>query len=238
MLYPYIQAHMGEADHLFAEGSHLSARGHGFVADSSEFPLSPQLTVVVDYLLDQACRPPYTPSYTSLGGSVLLSTFDPLALPPLRIRQRLGSEPLPDPTAFCLSTNVDTPAGWQLQAYEAEGFTQMEWHDKRYWGANDVGARITFADIEVSGGFMGVYYLRSDSLGMGNLRCWPDDDEGKSRVLVGQWGYVSVGSVGVVAEGVERGRHNLTCVVDASTSAKVGVEGGPHKVRIIAVIAS
>lgn len=116
----------------------------------------------------------------------------------------------------------------------------MIWHDKHYWGADEVGARVTFENIEVHGGFVGIYYLRSGGMGLGNVRCWVDGDEERGKLLIGQWGYVSVGSVGVVATGLTPGKHNLTCEVDKTTDSKMGegVEGGLHKVRIIAVIAS
>lgn len=202
------------------------------------------LTPVLDYLFDQSCRPSYVPPYPGLRGSELKSAFDPLTLPPLRIRQGLDDTPYDNPAAYCASANAQNPDGsWQLVGEHVDGhanFTKMVWHDKHYWGADDVGARVTFPDVEVHGGFVGVYYLRSGVMGLGNLRCWVDGDEGGAKLLVGQWGYVSVGSVGAVATGLAPGKHSLTCEVDQTTNSHMGdqVEGGLHKVRIIAVIAS
>lgn len=263
-LYQYVQAHQDAAEEIFVHGDlgHYNAHGHRFMADASESrvhesspPLLPapytptrvyysKLTAVLDHLLEQACKPSYAPPYAHLRGSALASQLDPFALPPLRIRQRLGDTPLADPDAFCKSSNVQRPDGtWQLEGEAVDGhpaFDKIVWHDKHYWAAEEIGARVTFPDVEVSGGFLGVYYLRSSSMGLGNLRCWADGDEGAAKLLVGQWGYVSVGSVGAVATGLAPGKHSLTCEVDKTTNAQPGdqVEGSMHKTRIIAVIAS
>ncbi|BEI94098.1 uncharacterized protein CcaverHIS019_0605570 [Cutaneotrichosporon cavernicola] len=127
------------------------------------------------------------------------------------------------------------------QAFDGHpAFEKIVWHNKHYWAAEEIGARITFTDVEVHGGFLGLYYLRSVSMGLGNLRCWVDGNEGASKLLVGQWGYVSVGSVGAVATGLAPGKHNVTCEVDQTTQAipNEEAEGSLHKTRIIAVIAS
>ncbi|CAK9784167.1 hypothetical protein CC85DRAFT_281824 [Cutaneotrichosporon oleaginosum] len=234
-LYQYIQAHPDAAEEIFVHGDlgHYNAHGHRFMAEA-----------ILDHLLEQACKPSYTPPYAALHGAELSAQLDPFALPPLRIRQRLGDPPLADPDAFCKSSNVQLPDGtWQLEGETVEGhppFEKIVWHDKHYWAAEEIGARVIFPDVEVSGGFLGLYYLRSGSMGLGNLRCWADGNEGAAKLLIGHWGYVSVGSVGAVATGLAPGKHTLTCEVDKTTHAQPGdhVEGSMHKTRIIAVIAS
>ncbi|BEJ17207.1 hypothetical protein CspHIS471_0606080 [Cutaneotrichosporon sp. HIS471] len=234
-LYQYIQAHHDAAAEIFVPGDmgHYNPHGHRFMADA-----------ILDHLLEQACKPAYGPSHAGLRGTDLSFQLDPFALPLLRIRQRLGETPLADPDAFCKSSNVQLEDGsWQLEGQAVEGhpaFEKIVWHNKHYWAAEEIGARITFTDVDVHGGFLGLYYLRSVSMGLGNLRCWADGNEGASKLLVGQWGYVSVGSVGAVATGLAPGKHSVTCEVDQTTQAVPNkeAEGSLHKTRIIAVIAS
>ncbi len=229
---------------MHGDRGHYNAHGHRFMADASESAPGGCSDAVLDHLLEQACKASYSQPYAGLRGTELASQLDPFALPPLRIRQRLGDTPQPDPDAYCKSSNVQLPDGsWQLEGERVEGhapFDKIVWHDKHYWAAEEIGARVTFPDVEVSAGFLGIYYLRSSVMGLGNLRCWVDADEGAAKLLVGHWGYVSVGSVGAVATGLAKGKHSLTCEVDKTTNAQPGdqVEGSMHKTRIIAVIAS
>ncbi|GMK57560.1 hypothetical protein CspeluHIS016_0403940 [Cutaneotrichosporon spelunceum] len=234
-LYQYVQAHLENATEIFVPGDmgHYNPNGHRFMADS-----------ILDYLLGESCKPSYAPPYSGLRGTGLSSQLDPFALPRLRIRQRLNQEQLANPVAFCKSANVQLGDGsWQLMGLPVDAhpsFEKVVWHDKHYWAAEEIGARVTFTDIDVSGGFLGLYYLRSTSMGLGNLRCWADGDQGSSKLLVGYWNYVSVGSVGVIATGLAPGKHNVTCEVDKTTNAvpHPDAKGSMHKTRIIAVIAS
>lgn len=99
------------------------------------------------------------------------------------------------------------------------------------------GSKITFDDIDVHGGKLSLYYLRSDSMSLGSMRCWADSAEDKAVTLRGYWPYVSVGSTGFVAEGLAPGKHSVSCVV-LEEKEDHGEHIGTNRVSIIAVLAS
>lgn len=101
--------------------------------------------------------------------------------------------------------------------------------------ADKPGSTITFSDIEVHGGTLSLYYLRAGRQGLGNFKCWADNNKNAATTLVGPWSYVAVGGVGVVATNLPAGKHSMTCeVLDES----VEKENPGHTVKIIAVLAS
>lgn len=99
------------------------------------------------------------------------------------------------------------------------------------------GAKITFSDIDVHGGKLSIYYLRGSNLGLGNMRCWADNDYDRAVKLQGFWTYVNVGSAGFITKGLQPGKHSVTCEVMDETEDHNGVEG-THRCSIIAVMAS
>lgn len=91
----------------------------------------------------------------------------------------------------CYSTKATDPK-FNLTPVEADGW---EWwqhpdhNDKPYIMAKKPGARVTF-EIETHRGTIKLYYLRSERMSLGKIRCWLDDDEkqGKEGVLInGYW---------------------------------------------------
>jgi hypothetical protein len=143
-------------------------------------------------------------------------------------------EHFPEVEASCQSANVVTEDGkWQLQPKTMEGFEQVAYHDKHYYGSEKPGSTITFHDIHVHSGSLGIYYLRQGDE-MGNMLCWVDGNKAVATKLVGYWRYVSVGSIGVIAEGLHSGTHWLTCEVMEETQAP----NNGTRVRIIAIVST
>jgi hypothetical protein len=59
---------------------------------------------------------------------------------------------------------------------------------KPYFTASEPGAKVAFETIVGGGGKIEMYSMRSRELGLGNVKCWLDDREGESVVVVGYWG--------------------------------------------------
>ncbi len=90
----------------------------------------------------------------------------------------------------CFSTKA-TDAKFNLTPTFADGF---EWwrhpdhNDKPYIIARKPGARVEF-EIPVHAGTIKMYYLKSERMSLGKIRCWVDDGEkeGKEGVLLNGW---------------------------------------------------
>jgi len=126
----------------------------------------------------------------------------------------------------CRST-TSTP---RLEPTGAEGWSFEEAPgDKFYWSSSSPGARITFS-VYTAEGRLGMFFLRSRKLGLGDARCWLDGDDSSSVVVVGYWDKEeSVSQYTKLAADVSPGEHELTCEVAATTKDP----GGGHAFKII-----
>ncbi|KZT55636.1 hypothetical protein CALCODRAFT_518641 [Calocera cornea HHB12733] len=110
--------------------------------------------------------------------------------------------------------------GWSFE--EAPG-------DKFYWSADTVGAQIHFSVHTVSG-HVGMFFLRSPKLGLGNVRCWLDGNLKGSKVVEGYWTKdVSTAEFIELATELPTGTHELTCEIARQTKDP----GGGHAFKII-----
>ncbi|KZT55632.1 hypothetical protein CALCODRAFT_509987 [Calocera cornea HHB12733] len=110
-----------------------------------------------------------------------------------------------------------------------------DWHfeeaplGKAYWSADVPGAQISF-DVTTVEGRVGVFFLRSPKLGLGNARCWVDGKSTVGETAVGFWEKEqSVADYVELAELLEPGKHTVTCEVTTGTRDP----GGGHAVKIM-----
>ncbi|GMK56824.1 hypothetical protein CspeluHIS016_0306640 [Cutaneotrichosporon spelunceum] len=246
-LYRYMLQNRDDiADHYVAADnfSHQNQKGHQYLAD-----------IMFHYILHQACRvqgaggfveqltrETVTEPVPGFGGSELPSAYDPWALPPLRVRQRIDDDKvLPDAKPFCSSVRVriqdgSTHGAPQLQPSANTGYEQFEWNDKWFWKSEHAGSQITFPNITVVDGTISLYFLRSWGHDMGDLLCWIDSDEESAALLTGLWGFVSVGARQLVAQDIKPGTHSLTCR-SQEAKGQNGEKGG-SRTQIIAIMAT
>lgn len=255
-LYPYLSQHRDELSKFYGTGSmdHPLQEGHEYLSDISEWwslNVAKPLTTVLHYILTNDCMAREEDDldpFPEMGGDNLWNTLDPYAVPPLRTHQKLEEQPYTNSKAVCMSANVRLDGDRaQLQPSFVRGWEETYWNGKHYWtwvrvGRSDsrstvAGSKITFSDIEVNGGQLGLYYLRGWNLALGNMRCWADNDEDKAVKLTGFWQYINVGSVGPVADGLSTGLHSVSCVVLDEIEDHNGIEG-TNRVSIIAVLAA
>ncbi|KZO90804.1 hypothetical protein CALVIDRAFT_489907 [Calocera viscosa TUFC12733] len=75
----------------------------------------------------------------------------------------------------------------RLQPTSSDGWTfESAPGEKFYWSAEEPGARITFP-IRTVEGRVGVFFLRSAGMRLGNARCWVDRDASFGELAVGYW---------------------------------------------------
>ncbi|KAL7421284.1 hypothetical protein Q5752_004169 [Cryptotrichosporon argae] len=229
-LYKYFMQHQDElVDHFNQQDfGHQNEKGHRYIAD-----------LLIWYLSNQVCayerRLAHPLSLPATQGTDVPSAYAPAFVPPVTVRQLLREKARPAPAAFCASTNArDEHGEWLLQPSRSEGFERLSMHGKSWWAADKPGAEITFPNIKVSSGRVGIYYYRS-SAPLGNMHCWVDNDSANGRTLPGMWNYVSVGSYAHIRDRVPPGLHSVTCRVLEETNDPAGES---HHVRIIAVLAN
>ncbi|KEP55010.1 putative capsule structure designer protein [Rhizoctonia solani 123E] len=130
------------------------------------------------------------------------------------------------PKTTCLSTRSKKHP---LKPIRQEGWSEWAWKEKSYVLAKEPGARATFA-IEVGPkGVIKISYLRSKTFGLGNVKCWVDNNQGSARVIEGWWNEDGLDSE--IATGVPAGPHEVTCEVLQETSDP----GGGHEFRLISL---
>lgn len=251
-LYPYMIQHQDELEDHYGghDLGHQNQGGHTYMADvlfhylvqqacraGTEREVVPRFSLTADSLAGeseplQAATEEWTP-YPGLSGNALRGALDPFVLPGPRINQRLRDKPRPESFAFCRTVSKHDANGVpNLSPSKNQGFEEIKRSDKYYWKADKPGSQITFSDIDVHGGTLGLYYQRCGE-NVGKMKCWVDNQTNKAVVLNSIWSYVCVGSVGIVATNLDKGLHSVTCEVLEETDDK----NGRHDIQIIAVIA-
>ncbi|BEJ13252.1 hypothetical protein CspHIS471_0304260 [Cutaneotrichosporon sp. HIS471] len=140
----------------------------------------------------------------------------------------------------CYSTKA-TEARFNLTPSYADGWEfwlHPDHNDKPYVIAREPGARVTF-EIPVHAGTIKMYYLRSERMSLGKIRCWIDDDEaaGKEGILLNGWwkrDWINIGQYTTLAENLPPGVHRVNCVNLNETDT---TDGG-HDFRIISLVSS
>ncbi|KLT40754.1 hypothetical protein CC85DRAFT_142686 [Cutaneotrichosporon oleaginosum] len=115
----------------------------------------------------------------------------------------------------CLSTKA-TEARFNLTPTFADGWEYWlhpDHNEKPYVMTREPGSRVTF-EIPVHAGTIKMFYLRSERMSLGKIRCWIDDDEaaGKEGVLLnGYWkrDWLNIGQYTTLAENLPEGTHRL-----------------------------
>jgi len=68
-----------------------------------------------------------------------------------------------------------------------EGWAPWSWKDKHYLVAKQPGSKISFEVDLVAMGVVLIYYQRSRTFGLGDLKCWIDDNVDKAEIFSGYW---------------------------------------------------
>ncbi|CCO27835.1 hypothetical protein BN14_01823 [Rhizoctonia solani AG-1 IB] len=84
----------------------------------------------------------------------------------------------------CLSTRSKKHP---LKPIRQEGWVEWAWKEKSYVIAKEPGARATFAIDVGTIGVIKISYLKSKTFGLGNVKCWVDNNESSARVIEGWW---------------------------------------------------
>ncbi|KAL7415144.1 hypothetical protein BDY24DRAFT_383861 [Mrakia frigida] len=149
------------------------------------------------------------------------SSFIPPSLP--RCRSLSGTR---EKLAFLSTTKGDRVENGTTFAGEGDGW--FEWQSspqKQYIITRSPGAQVTFS-ITVGLGDVKLWYLKSFEFGLGDARCWVDNDTQWAVRLVGKWERPhNIGWLGVIREGLSPGDHLLHCVLE-----------GPGEFRISSLI--
>ncbi|GFZ51499.1 hypothetical protein JCM24511_09266 [Saitozyma sp. JCM 24511] len=150
-LYKYYMQNQDQLSGHFNEEDfgNQSQEGHLYMAQLVIYHLETVLCQMETELRD----PP------RVQGSRFRSEYDPYRVPAVRLRQGLRDAPFAESRALCRSANIRKPDGsWGLTPSFNQGFRQLEMYDKSWWAADEAGSIITFPDIEVHGGQVGIYY--------------------------------------------------------------------------------
>ncbi|ELU43286.1 capsule structure designer protein [Rhizoctonia solani AG-1 IA] len=116
-----------------------------------------------------------------------------------------------------------------LKPIRQEGWSEWAWKEKSYLIAKEPGARATFVIDVGPMGLIKITYLKSKTFGLGNVKCWVDNNESSARVIEGWWN--EDGLDAEVAGGVPAGSHEVTCEVLQETRDP----GGGHEFRLISL---
>ncbi|CEL58276.1 hypothetical protein RSOLAG1IB_03022 [Rhizoctonia solani AG-1 IB] len=133
----------------------------------------------------------------------------------------------------CLSTRSKKHP---LKPIRQEGWVEWAWKEKSYVIAKEPGARATFAIDVGTIGVIKISYLKSKTFGLGNVKCWVDNNESSARVIEGWWNEdgLNLSRDSEIAAGVSEGPHEVTCEVLQATSDP----GGGHEFRLISLTSS
>ena len=88
----------------------------------------------------------------------------------------------------CHSTRAKDPQ-FNLTTVEADGWRHWvhpDYPDKPYLLADEPGARVVF-ELDTSVGVVKMYSLRSNTFGLGKIKCWADEDEEEAVTIDGFW---------------------------------------------------
>ncbi|CAE6469557.1 unnamed protein product [Rhizoctonia solani] len=130
----------------------------------------------------------------------------------------------------CLSTRSKKHP---LKPIRQEGWSEWAWKEKSYVLAKEPGARVTFAITVGPMGVVKISYLKSKTFGLGNVKCWIDNNESSARVIEGWWNEegLNISRDSEIAAGVSSGPHEVTCEILQETSDP----GGGHEFRLISL---
>ncbi|QRW19610.1 GDSL-like lipase/acylhydrolase family protein [Rhizoctonia solani] len=120
-----------------------------------------------------------------------------------------------------------------LKPIRQEGWSEWAWKEKSYLIAKEPGARATFVIDVGPMGLIKITYLKSKTFGLGNVKCWVDNNESSARVIEGWWNEdgLNMSRDAEVAGGVPAGSHEVTCEVLQETRDP----GGGHEFRLISL---
>ncbi|KIJ53799.1 hypothetical protein M422DRAFT_25566 [Sphaerobolus stellatus SS14] len=112
----------------------------------------------------------------------------------------------------CMS--IDSPRQ-KLAPISSEGWEswQLPHTEKHYLRATEPGKRISF-EVTLTAGKVAIYYLKSNTMGLGRAKCWFDDDVKNARTLDGWWPRKeNIGDFTLVNEGrdIPSGKYIVTC---------------------------
>ncbi|ODO02850.1 hypothetical protein I350_05691 [Cryptococcus amylolentus CBS 6273] len=169
------------------------------------------------YVDSQVCEmEKYEDTFDRAEGMSLDELYPLAPLPRLRLNQPYDSTThLPQISPQCFSTNglkhpllplpssALGPNGWHP-------WQQQDSH-KKYLISTTPGARVSF-ELHTSLGRVDLHYLRSESFGLGSVRCWVDGREGEGVRLDGYWEKTfNIGQTTTIKDGLSIGKHILTC---------------------------
>lgn len=91
---------------------------------------------------------------------------------------------VPKSQPICLTTDSEK---FPLKPKHQNGWRNWAWKQKKYLIADKPGAKLTFDAPVTRGTSIILYFLRSKIFGLGNLKCWVDDDLSTAKVIKGYW---------------------------------------------------
>ncbi|KIJ26506.1 hypothetical protein M422DRAFT_272434 [Sphaerobolus stellatus SS14] len=134
----------------------------------------------------------------------------------------------------CMS--IDSPRQ-KLTPISSEGWEPWRQPntDKQFFRATEPGKRISF-EVNLGSGQVAIYYLKSNTMGLGLAKCWLNDDIQHARTLDGWWpSKMNIGEFMVINENraTPPGKYIVTCETLAQTMKD---EGRGNTFLLIAVM--
>lgn len=155
-----------------------------------------------------------------------LYPIEPIA--PYRVMDKYKVDQVfPKLTPFCRATNSKE---FPLTPTTQNGWEPWSWKDKKYLIAKEPGSKLSF-EFDATLGRVILYYLRSYNFGLGNLKCWIDDDMKSAQTIEGHW--EEPFNIGRTTTWLTTpGKHALNCELLETTADP----NGGHEFRLMAIM--